>query len=153
MVGSCGKTENRNRYRDILKNRYRNRYRLLKKPTKKLKTDTDLQNRYRPSSNGRSSFFSLMALRYIMYFRFCRRRHMCSWWPGREKGLYWKNLTPWRILKLSRQGAALNGKWSLISTIALIVMLTLLLILVHRFAFCQPEMWNRRVFVNSSVQL
>jgi len=47
MVGSCGKTENRNRYRDILKNRYRNRYRLLKKPTKKrkpiptLKTDTD----------------------------------------------------------------------------------------------------------------
>jgi len=40
MVGSCGKTENRNRYRDILRNRYRllknrpkneNRYR-LKKP-------------------------------------------------------------------------------------------------------------------------
>jgi len=41
MVGSCGKTENRNRYRDILKNRNRNRYRLLKKPTKKPKTDTD----------------------------------------------------------------------------------------------------------------
>ena len=152
MVGSCGKTENRNRYRDIFKKPIPKPIPTFEKPTKKLKTDTDLQNRYRPSSNGRSSFFSLMALRYIMYFRFCRRSHMCSWWPGREKGLYWKNLTPWRILKLSRQGAALNGKWSLISTI-LIVMLTLLLILVHRFAFCQPEMWNRRVFVNSPVQL
>jgi len=41
MVGSCGKTENRNRYRDILKNRYRNRYRLLKK------TDQKTENRYR----------------------------------------------------------------------------------------------------------
>jgi len=47
MVGSRGKTENRNRYRDILKNRYRNRYRLLKKTDQKTKTDTD------PALDGR----------------------------------------------------------------------------------------------------
>ena len=40
MVLFVRKTENRNRYRDILQ---QNRYRLLKKPTKKTKTDTDLK--------------------------------------------------------------------------------------------------------------
>jgi len=59
VVGSCGKTENWNRYRDILKNRNRNRYRLLKKPTKKTKTDTDFKNRYRPSSSWGGARISL----------------------------------------------------------------------------------------------
>ena len=60
MVGSCGKTENRNRYRDILKNR--NRYRLLKKPTKKNENRYRLKNRYRPSSTTYSRFMTATAI-------------------------------------------------------------------------------------------
>jgi len=73
MVGSCGKTENRNRYRDILKNRYRNRYRLLKKPTKKTKTDTDLKNRYRPSSTPRRMLYRARIILESCSNRNCNR--------------------------------------------------------------------------------